>query len=169
MRNVNHFHHYATAMGLLLVLLVVGLWVAGVFPDEVWAEAAPESSITTGEFPSHTIAAACALLPATPPLQGSLPSWPAWHEAFLLFPLCFRAHRPLSRAPPGVSCPPYASDASRYLLGTLAGLRAAGREDISQGEAGPCGTGLSTRRISSVRCVTGSTYAVPGVEGYSIS
>jgi hypothetical protein len=155
-------------MGLLLVLLVVGLWVAAMLADEVWAKAEPASSTTTGEFPFHTISDDCARLPATPPLQRSLPSWPGSNEAFLLFPLCLRAHRPVSRAPPGVSCPPYSSDASRCLLGTLAGLRAAGREDLSQGEAGPCGTGPSTRRISSVRRVTGSTYAVPGVEVCSI-
>jgi hypothetical protein len=168
MRHVTHFRHYATAMGLSLVLLVVGLWVAGMLPDEVWAEAAPASSTTTGEVPCHTLADDGALLPATAPLIGSLPSWPGSNDAFLLCPVCLRAHSPRSRAPPGVSCPPDASDASRYLLGTLAGLRAAGREDISQGEAGPCGTGLSTRRISSVRCVTGRTYTVPGVEVYSI-
>jgi hypothetical protein len=135
MRHVNPFRPYATAMGLSLVLLVVGLCVVGMLPDEVWAEAALASSIPTGECPSRTTSDACALLPATPPLQGSLPLWPGSNAAFLLCPVCLRAHSPRSRAPPGVSCPPDASDASRYLRGTLAGLRAAGREDSSTGEA----------------------------------
>jgi hypothetical protein len=100
MRNVNHFRQYATAMGLLLVLLVVGLWVAGVLSDEVWVEAEPESSTTTGEFRFHTISDDGARLPATTPLQRSLPSWPGSNEAFILFPLCLRAHSPVSRAPP---------------------------------------------------------------------
>jgi hypothetical protein len=100
MRNVNHFRQYTTAMGLLLVLLVVSLWVAGMLPDEVWAEAEPASSTTTGEFPFHTISDDGALLPTTTPLKGSLPSWPGSNEAFILFPLCLRAHSPVSRAPP---------------------------------------------------------------------
>jgi hypothetical protein len=100
MRNVNHCRQYATAMGLSLVLLVVGLWVAGMLADEVWAETEPELPTTTGEFPSLTISEDSALLHATAPLKGSLPPWPVSNEAFIPYPLCRRAHIPVSRAPP---------------------------------------------------------------------
>jgi hypothetical protein len=133
MRNVNYFRQYATAMGLLLVLLLVSLWLAGMLPGQVWPEAEPGSSVTRGEFPCCTIADDCALLPATTPRQGSLRSWPGSNDACLLCSLCLRVHRPVSRAPPGVSCPPDSSDASRCLLGTLGGLLTGGRGDIAQG------------------------------------
>lgn len=102
MRNVNHFRQYATAMGLLLVLLVVGLCGAGMLADEVWAEAAPAFFTPTGEVPCLTISEDSVLLPATTPLQGSLPSWPVSNEAFIPYPLCLRAYSPVSRAPPGM-------------------------------------------------------------------
>jgi hypothetical protein len=101
MRNANHCRQYATAMGLSLVLLVVGLWVAGMLANEVWAETEPELSTATGELPSLTISEDSALLPATAPLKGSPPSWPVSSGAFIPCPLCLRAHSPVSRSPPG--------------------------------------------------------------------
>jgi hypothetical protein len=94
---------------------------------------------------------------------AGVPAFAAWVERRVHpLPLVPPGAQPGFTCPPWGSCPPCPSDASRGLRGTLAGRRTAGRGDISTGEAGPCGTGASTRRVSSVRCVTGSTYAVPG-------
>ena len=52
MRNANSFRRYATATGLLLIFLVVGLWASGMLANEVRAEAEPGFSTTADEFPS---------------------------------------------------------------------------------------------------------------------
>ena len=64
MRNANSFRRYATATGLLLIFLVVGLWASGMLANEVRAEAEPGFSTTADEFPFLPLRQHGALLPA---------------------------------------------------------------------------------------------------------
>ena len=102
MRNATSFRIYATATGLLLVLLVVGLWASGMLAAEVRVEAELGFSTSADEFPFLTTLESCALLPDTVLRAGLLPSWPISHEAFILWPRCLHAHHPISRGPPRV-------------------------------------------------------------------
>jgi len=106
MRNVTSFRLYATATGLLLVLLVVGLWASGMLVDEAQAQAKPEVSGTTDDLPFLTIPPDHALLPSISLPNELPPSWPVSSAAFILWPLYLFAYSLVSRAPPGLQCPP---------------------------------------------------------------
>jgi hypothetical protein len=106
MRNANRFRRYATATGLLLIFLLVGLWASGRLAEEVRAEAEPGVSTTADEFPFLTIPQYSALPPATALRDGFLPSWPVSSEDFILWPWYLHASRPVSRAPPVCSALP---------------------------------------------------------------
>ena len=100
MRNANSFRRYATATGLLLIFLVVGLWASGMLANEVRAEAEPGFSTTADEFPFLPLRQHSALRPATTLRDGLLPSWPVSSEDFILWPWCLHTYRPVSRGPP---------------------------------------------------------------------
>jgi hypothetical protein len=102
MCNANSFRQSATATGLLLIFLVVGLWASGMLTHEVRAEAEPGFSASADEFPFLPILQHSVLLPATGLRQTFLPAWPVSSEDFSFWPWDLHAYRPVSRAPPGM-------------------------------------------------------------------
>jgi hypothetical protein len=111
MRNVTSFRPYATATGLLLVLLVVGLWASGMLVDEAQAQAKPEVSGTANDTPFLTIPPNHARLPSIILPNEFPPSWPVSSAVFILWPLSLFAYSLVSRAPPRPQCPPCAPSA----------------------------------------------------------
>ena len=133
MRDVVRCRIDATATGLWLGLLVVGLWASGLHADKIRADAELGVSTAADEFPCLTITEDRALPADIAGQVGDLPPWSASSAAFSLWPRCLRAHWPVSRSPPTAVCPPCALHSSRGVMGTLATLITGGCEDISRG------------------------------------